>query len=119
MNLEIRRWGLARPWGVVDAGRLEREKGDRRDGFESYGLFAWLKGERGADDNMRAATETSVAGVDALAAWHAGNLARRWRKDFAGNQLHARKQKDDYRRDPKDRESRGHGLHLDFRTVWL
>jgi hypothetical protein len=54
---------------------------------------------------MRAATETSVAGVGALAAWHAGNLARRRRKDFAGNQLHTRQQEDDYRGDPKDRES--------------
>ena len=93
---------------MVDAGGFERGKGDRLDGFESHGLCGWFKDERHSDDNMRAATETSVAGVGALAAWHAGNLAGRWRKDFAGNQLHARKQEDDDRSDPKDRDSRRH-----------
>ena len=90
---------------MVDAGVVEREKGDRRDRFERYGLFGWFKNERHADDNVRAATETNVAGVGALPVWHAGNLTGRRRKDFAGNQLHARKQEDDYGSDPKDRES--------------
>jgi hypothetical protein len=108
--------GLGR---VVDAGRFEGEKGDRRDGFESYGLFGWFKDERHSDDNVRATTETSVAGIGALAAWYAGNLAARRGKQFAGNQLQARKQEDNYGGDPKDCYSRGHCLLLIFSQVSL
>jgi hypothetical protein len=98
---------------VVDAGGFDGGKEDRRKRFESYSFFSWFKGDGRQENNMTAATETSVAGVGALAVVRrAGQLAGCMGDDLARNQLHARKQEDDYRSDPKDPESRRHSLML-------
>lgn len=99
---------------MVDAGGFVRGKRDGREGFESDRLFGWFKDERCPHDDVKAATETSVAGVGALVVRRAEKLAGRRGDDFARNQLHARKQEDDYRGDPKDRDSRRHTLPLIF-----
>jgi len=100
---------------VIDAGGFVGEKLGGLQGFEYYDVVGRLKDERSLDDNMKAATEASVAGGGVLIAWRTEDLAGRRGDDFAGDQLHAREQEDDHRGDPKDRESRGHARH-NFRT---
>ena len=95
---------------MIDNAGFEGGKQELRERFESYGLLGRFNNDRRSDHNMNAATQASVAGVEIVVARRARKLTGRLGAEFAGNQLHARKQEDGYCDNPKNRDSRGHGL---------